>query len=122
MKKVLVVDDSLYMRENLKKILTKNGFQIVGEAENGKEAISKAKVLDIDLITMDITMPILCGISAVKKIHKIAPDIKICMITALGQETMIRDSILAGAKSFLVKPFNEEDVINALSTIFNGTS
>lgn len=117
MKKVLVVDDAVFMRQSLKLILERNGYDVVGEAENGRVAIQKYQELLPDLITMDITMPEMSGIQAVSEIRKINPKIKIVMISALGQESHIREAVLMGAAGFLVKPFKEENIIKALSKI-----
>ncbi len=117
MKKVLVVDDAVFMRQSLKLILERNGYDVVGEAENGRVAIQKYQELKPDLITMDITMPEMSGIQAVSEIRKINPKIKIVMISALGQESHIREAVLMGAAGFLVKPFKEENIIKALSKI-----
>ncbi len=117
MKKVLVVDDAVFMRQSLRLILERNGYEVVGEAENGRVAIQKYQELKPDLITMDITMPEMSGIQAVSEIRKINPHIKIVMISALGQESHIREAVLMGAAGFLVKPFKEENIIKALSKI-----
>lgn len=114
MSKVLVVDDAIFMRQALKLILEKNGFTVVGEAENGRIAIQKYKELTPDLVTMDITMPEVDGIEAVKAIKEINPGSKIVMISALGQESHIREAIMVGASGFIVKPFKEESIIKAL--------
>jgi two-component system chemotaxis response regulator CheY len=105
------------MRQALKSILERNGFRVVGEATNGIEAILLTKDLSPDIITMDITMPKIDGITAVKEILKLNPNAKICMVSAMGQGVMVMDSILAGAKNFLVKPYREEKVIRTLRSI-----
>lgn len=120
MRKILIVDDAAFIRISLRKMLEDNGFQVVGEAMNGFEAIQKAKELKPDLITMDITMPELDGIEAVKIIMEHNPQNIICMVSAMGQEEQVRDAIFAGAKSFLVKPFKEEKVIKTLKTLLKG--
>jgi len=112
--RVLVVDDAGFMRMMLKDILSKNGYQVIGEAEDGKKAIEKYRELRPDLVTMDITMPELDGISAVKEIKKIDPAARILMCSAMGQQAMVLDAIQAGAKDFIVKPFKAERVIEAL--------
>lgn len=117
MKKVLIVDDAAFMRFSIRSMLEKNGFEIVGEAENGKVGVRKYKELSPDIVTMDVTMPEMDGIEALKAIRRDSPDAKILMITAMGQECMIRDAVMAGARGFLVKPFKEEAMINALSKI-----
>lgn len=112
---VLIVDDAAFMRMMIKDILTKNGYEIVGEAENGAVAIEKFKELKPELVTMDITMPEMDGIAAVKEIKKIDAKAKIIMCSAMGQQAMVVDAIQAGAKDFIVKPFQPDRVIEAVS-------
>jgi two-component system chemotaxis response regulator CheY len=119
-KTVLVVDDAAFMRMMLKDILEKNGFKVVGEAANGEEAIKKYKDLKPDVVTMDITMPVLDGIKAVKKIKKIDPEAKILMVSAMGQEKLIIESIEAGAEDFIVKPFQPGKVVEAVKKCVGG--
>lgn len=114
MKKILVVDDAAFMRLMLKGILSKNGYEIVGEAENGQEAVEKYRSLSPDLVTMDITMPIMEGVEAVRQIKKFDPNAKIIMCSAMGQQTMVVESLQAGAKDFIVKPFQEERVLESI--------
>lgn len=116
-KKILIVDDAAFMRMMIKDILTKNGYEVVGEAENGLRAIEKYKELIPDLIIMDITMPEVDGIQAVKEIRKINSDTKIIMCSAMGQQAMVIESIQAGAKDFIVKPFQAERVIEAVKKV-----
>ncbi|MFZ7101483.1 MAG: response regulator [Peptococcaceae bacterium] len=115
MSKVLVVDDAGFMRMMIKDILNKNGFEVVGEAENGHKAIEKFQELRPDIVTMDITMPELDGIAAVKAIKQIDPAARILMCSAMGQQAMVIDAIQAGAKDFIVKPFKPERVLEAVS-------
>ncbi|OCA97194.1 response regulator [Clostridium beijerinckii] len=119
MKKVLIVDDAVYMRLSLREILERNGFEVIGDAENGIEAIDKYKMLSPDIVTMamDITMPEMDGIQALEEIKKIDSNAKVVMISAMGQEYIVRESIMNGAKGFIVKPFKEENVIKSLSKI-----
>ena len=117
MKRVLIVDDTAFMRLSIRTMLEKNGFEVAGEAENGEASIKKFEELSPDLVTMDITMPKMNGIEAVKAIRHCNPDAKVLMITAMGQEGMVREAILAGAKGFLVKPFREQDIITAMNKI-----
>lgn len=117
MKKVLIVDDAAFMRLALKSILEQNGFEVVGEAENGALGIKKYKELKPDLVTMDITMPEMDGIEALKEIKSIDPNSKVVMISAVGQEANVRKSIVLGAKSFIVKPFKNEHVVKTLTKI-----
>lgn len=114
-KKVLVVDDAAFMRMMIKDILTKNGYDVVGEAENGAVAVEKYKDLKPDLVTMDITMPDMDGIAAVREIKSIDSAARIIMCSAMGQQAMVIDAIQAGAKDFIAKPFQPERVIEAVS-------
>lgn len=117
MPRVLVVDDAMFMRYSLRTILTNNGFDVVGEAENGEVAIKKYLELSPDIVTMDITMPEMDGIAAVKEIKRLDPNSKIIMISALGQQSYVVEAVKCGAKGFLIKPFKEEQVIKAISRI-----
>jgi len=113
-KRVLIVDDAAFMRMMIKDILTKNGYEVAGEAENGLVAVNMYKELKPDLVTMDITMPEMDGITAVKMIKKIDPSAKIIMCSAMGQQMMVMEAIQAGARDFIVKPFQQERVIQAV--------
>ena len=113
-KKVLIVDDAAFMRMMLKDILTKNGYEVVGEAENGAKAVEKYKEVTPDLVTMDITMPEMDGISALKNIRSIDSNAKVVMCSAMGQQAMVIESIQAGAKDFIVKPFAADRVLEAV--------
>jgi len=104
--KVLIVDDAAFMRMMIKDILEKNGYNVVGEAENGSVAVEKYKELTPDLVTMDITMPEKDGIQALKEIKEIDPSATIIMCSAMGQQAMVIDAIQAGAKDFIVKTFS----------------
>ncbi|KGP73998.1 response regulator [Pontibacillus yanchengensis] len=112
--KILIVDDAAFMRMMIKDILTKNGFEVVGEAQDGNQAIEKYKELNPDLITMDITMPEMDGITALKEIKGMDPNVKIIMCSAMGQQAMVIDAIQAGAKDFIVKPFQADRVLEAI--------
>lgn len=114
-KRIMVVDDAAFMRMMIKDILSKNGYTIVGEAENGLIAVEKYQELKPDLVTMDITMPEMDGISAVKEIKKMDPAARIIMCSAMGQQAMVIDAIQAGAKDFIVKPFQPERVLEAVA-------
>lgn len=118
-KTILVVDDAAFMRMMIKEILTKNGYQVVGEADNGLNAIDKYEELKPDLVTMDITMPEMDGITAVKEIRKKNPNAKIIMCSAMGQQAMVIDAIQAGARDFIVKPFQPERVLEAVAKAVN---
>ncbi|MBP2627283.1 MAG: response regulator receiver protein [Firmicutes bacterium] len=113
--KVLIVDDAVFIRLTLKAMLEKNGYQVIGEAANGSEAILKYNQLKPDLVTMDITMPQMDGIAALKAIKKMDPSGKVVMISAMGQESTVKEAIIAGANGFIVKPFVEDQVIRGLS-------
>lgn len=112
--KVLIVDDAAFMRMMIKDILTKNGFEVVGEAENGAKAVEKYQELRPDLTTMDITMPEMDGITAVKQIKKIDPGAKVIMCSAMGQQAMVIEAIQSGARDFIVKPFQPDRVLEAI--------
>ncbi len=114
-KRVLIVDDAAFMRMMIKDILTKNGYEVVGEAENGQVAVEKYRDLQPDLVTMDISMPEMDGITAVKEIKSFDASAKIIMCSAMGQQAMVIDAIQAGAKDFIVKPFQPERVLEAVS-------
>lgn len=117
MKKVLVVDDAAFMRVSIKNTLTKNGFDVVGEANNGLVGFQKYQELNPDIVTMDITMPEMSGLDCLKKILSINPQAKVVMVSAMGQESMVREAIIAGAKGFIVKPFKEESILSALNNL-----
>jgi two-component system chemotaxis response regulator CheY len=112
--RILIVDDAAFMRMMIRDILTKNGFEVVGEAQDGMQAIEKFKDLQPDLVTMDITMPEMDGITALKEIRKIDPNAKVIMCSAMGQQAMVIDAIQAGAKDFIVKPFQADRVLEAI--------
>ncbi|CAM5788231.1 MULTISPECIES: response regulator [Brevibacillus] len=112
--KVLIVDDAAFMRMMIKEILSKNGYSVVGEASDGAQAVEKYKELGPDLVTMDITMPEMDGISALKEIKKIDPNARVIMCSAMGQQAMVIDAIQAGAKDFIVKPFQADRVLEAI--------
>jgi two-component system, chemotaxis family, chemotaxis protein CheY len=117
LKKVLIVDDAAFMRMAIKQILVKAGFELVGEAENGAVGVAKYKECQPDIVTLDITMPEMDGIQALKAIRNINPNAKVIMVSAMGQEPMVKEAILNGAKSFIVKPFKEDHVISVLNKI-----
>jgi len=117
MNRVLIADDAAFMRMILKNMLEKNGFQVVGEADNGAVAVKKFNELKPDIVTMDITMPEMDGIQALKEIKKLDSNSKIVMISAMGQESYVREAVMLGAKGFIVKPFKEDYVIQTLSKL-----
>lgn len=117
MKNVLIVDDAAFMRMSIKNILEKNNFAVAGEAENGSIAVVKYKELKPDIVTMDITMPDMTGIEALKQIIAYDPAAKVVMVSAMGQQQMVMEAVMVGAKSFIVKPFKEEHVVLTLNKI-----
>ena len=116
-KKVLIVDDAIFMRNMIKDIFTEDQFEIIGEAANGVEAVEKYKELKPDLVTMDIVMPFKSGIEATKEILAVNKDAVIIMCSALGQESLVMEAIEAGASDFIVKPFKSEDVLSVVKKV-----
>ena len=116
-KNILICDDAAFMRMMIKDILTKNGYNIVGEAENGAKAVEKYNELNPDLVLMDITMPEMDGIEALKKIKASDPNASIIMCSAMGQQAMVIESIQSGAKDFIVKPFQADRVLEAVQKV-----
>jgi two-component system chemotaxis response regulator CheY len=117
MARALIVDDAAFMRMMLKDILIKNGIDVVGEAVNGIDALEKYKELQPDIVTMDITMPEKDGITAVKEIRALFPQAKIIMCSAMGQQPMVLEAIQAGAKDFVVKPFQAERIMESIKKV-----
>ncbi len=117
MKRVLITDDAAFMRMALKTMLEKNEFEVAGEAENGKIGVDKFKILKPDIVTLDITMPVMDGLEALKQIMAFDKNAKVMMISALGQETIVRQAVIAGAVGFVIKPFNEETIIKAFKNL-----
>lgn len=116
-KKVLICDDAAFMRMMIKDILTKNGYEIAGEAENGMKAVEKYNETKPDLVLMDITMPEMDGIQALKKIRETDASAAVIMCSAMGQQAMVIEAIQSGAKDFIVKPFQAERVIEAVKKV-----
>ena len=116
-KNILITDDAAFMRMMIKDILTKNGYNVVGEAENGKIAVDKYKELQPDLVLLDITMPELDGIGALKAIKAADPNASCIMCSAMGQQAMVIEAIQSGAKDFIVKPFQAERVLEAVKKV-----
>jgi two-component system chemotaxis response regulator CheY len=112
--KILIVDDAAFMRMMIKDILSKNGYEVVGEAADGVQAVEQYQEHQPDLVTMDITMPEMDGITALKEIKKLNPNAKVIMCSAMGQQAMVIDAIQAGAKDFIVKPFQADRVLEAI--------
>jgi two-component system, chemotaxis family, chemotaxis protein CheY len=117
MAKVLIVDDAAFMRMMLKDILSKGGYDVVGEAANGAEAVEMYQKLSPDLVTMDITMPQVDGIAALKQIMAVNAAAKVVMCSAMGQQAMVIESIQAGAKDFIVKPFQPQRVVESIEKV-----
>ena len=115
----LICDDAAFMRMMIKDILTKNGYNVAGEAENGLKAIEKYNELKPDLVVMDITMPEMNGIEALKKIKSTDPSANVIMCSAMGQQAMVIEAIQSGAKDFIVKPFNPDRVIEAIKKVIS---
>lgn len=114
---VLVVDDAVFMRATIKRMLENQEFEVIGEASNGNEAVELYRQLLPDVVTMDITMPGMTGIEAVKAIVTEYPDAKIVMVTALGQQKLIVEAIENGAKDFITKPFNPDQIVQVLQNV-----
>lgn len=114
---VLVCDDAIFMRTMISDILTQAGFDVVGEAETGREAVEKYRQLKPELVTMDIVMPDMGGIEAVREICKDDPDARILMCSAMGQQALVVEAIQAGAKDFVVKPFQPSRVLEAVQRV-----
>lgn len=112
--RILVVDDAAFMRMMIKDILTKNGYDVVGEASDGAQAVEKFQELRPDLVTLDITMPEVDGIEALKKIRAVDPGARVIMCSAMGQQAMVIDAIQAGARDFIVKPFQADRVLESI--------
>ena len=116
-KNILICDDAAFMRMMIKDILTKNGYNVAAEAENGVKAIEKYTETKPDLVLMDITMPEMDGIQALKKIKEMDPGASVIMCSAMGQQAMVIESIQSGAKDFIVKPFQADRVIEAVKKV-----
>ncbi len=116
-KNILICDDAAFMRMMIKDILSKNGYNVAGEAENGVKAVEKYKEVNPDLVLMDITMPEMDGIQALKAIKAADAGAKVIMCSAMGQQAMVIESIQAGAKDFIVKPFQADRVLEAVKKV-----
>jgi len=117
MARIMIVDDAAFMRITIKNMLKKSTHEVVAEAENGKVAVERYKQFMPDVVTMDITMPEMDGLTALKEIIAINPNAKVLMVSAMGQEAMVREAILSGAKGFIVKPFKEEGILAAIDKL-----
>lgn len=117
--RVLIVDDAIFMRRMISDILKKEGFEICGEAGTGTQAVQMYRELQPDLVTMDIIMPDMSGIDAVREIIKEFPNAKILMVSAMGQQSLVVEAIQAGAKDFVVKPFQPSRVLESVNRVLN---
>jgi len=115
MAKIMIVDDSRILRKILTGTLTDAGHEVIADAGNGKEALLLLEKVKPDLITLDITMPVMDGIEALTKIKALYPDITVVMVSAAGQKSKVMEALKSGASDFLQKPFEPEDVINIIS-------
>ncbi len=117
MAKILIVDDAAFMRMMIKDVISKNGYEVAGEAVNGLDAVDKYGELKPDLVLMDITMPEMDGIQALKKIKEGDANAKVIMCSAMGQQAMVIEAIQSGAKDFIVKPFQPERILEAVQKV-----
>lgn len=115
--RVLVVDDAVFMRTVLRKMLEEEGYDVCGEAGNGIDAVKQAKELQPDIVTLDITMPEMDGVTALPQIMEVSPESKVIMCSAMGQQPMVVDAIKNGAKDFIVKPFQKARVMQAIENV-----
>ena len=119
MANILMVDDSRTSRRVLKDMLERHGHEVIGEATNGQEAFDSYVILKPDIVTMDITMPVMDGIEGLKLIHRSYPDAKVVMITAAGQNEKVKEAVENGAAEFVTKPLDEKVVIEAIEKVLN---
>lgn len=115
--KVLIVDDALFVRNTLNEILTGVGYEVVGEAKNGQEGVEMYTTYRPDIVTLDVTMPVMNGIDAVEKIREIDPSARVVMLSAMGYQCVVQKAILKGAKNYVVKPINERNLTDFLQTL-----
>jgi two-component system chemotaxis response regulator CheY len=115
--RVLIVDDALFMRNMLRDIFVKAGYEVAGEAANGVEAVEKYREIRPDLVTMDIVMPLKSGIEALQEITTFDPEARVVMCSALGQESLIMEAVNAGARDFIIKPFQEQRVLQVIGRL-----
>lgn len=115
--KVLIADDSLFVRTRLRRIMTEAGHEVTGEAENGREALERYVENPPDVVTMDITMPEVDGLEAIRMIRSHDPDARIVVISAMGQENVVREALKSGARGFIIKPFVPEKVLREIETV-----
>lgn len=119
--RVLIIDDSIFVQKQIGQILTSEGFEVIGTANDGLEGLEKYKELhpNVDLVTMDITMPRLDGVSSLAKIVEFDKDAKVIMISALGKEDLVKNALLTGAKNYIVKPLNRTKVLERIKSVLN---
>lgn len=115
--RLMIVDDASFMRVAIRRMIEKKEYEVVCEAEDGLQAVEKFQKYRPDIITMDITMPNLSGIEALKEIKKLSSTVKVIMVSAMGQEALIREAVMHGANSFIVKPFKEDKLIEVLESL-----
>ena len=121
-KRILIVDDSLYMRTMLKNMLTDAGYEVVGEAANGAQALEMAASTAPDLITLDVILPDNTGLDVLKSLRQIQPNAKVVMCSAVGQEVIVTEAIESGALAYIVKPFSEEKVLEIVGSALQDNS
>ena len=119
MAKILIVDDSRTSRKMLRNILESNGHEIIVEAVNGQEGVQKFQALKPDVVTLDITMPVVDGVEALKMIKALDPESKVVMVTAAGQKNKMIECIKAGANEFLTKPFEQQEIVDVINKMSN---
>ena len=119
MAKILIVDDSRTSRKMLRNILESNGHEIIDEAVNGQEGVQKFQALNPDVVTLDITMPVVDGVEALKMIKALDPESKVVMVTAAGQKNKMIECIKAGANEFLTKPFEQQEIVDVINKMSN---
>ncbi len=119
MASILIVDDTLFMRASIKKMIEENGHSVAGEASNGFEAIETYAVVKPDVVLMDITMPDMDGLEALKRIREMDSTAKVIMCTAMGQQMMVAKAIELGAQQFIVKPFTADVLTNAINSVYS---
>lgn len=118
-KRILIIDDSFYMRTILKNILTDKGYEVVGEAPNGSAALQLASELSPDLITLDVILPDTTGLELLKRFREDNQDAKVVMVSAMGQESVVNEALENGAQAYIIKPFSEEKVVKIIGNVFN---
>ena len=119
MAKILIVDDSRTSRKMLRNILESNGHEIIDEAVNGQEGVQKFQALKPDVVTLDITMPVVDGVEALKMIKALDPESKVVMVTAAKQKNKMIECIKAGANEFLTKPFEQQEIVDVINKMSN---